>query len=259
MRAVITDIVHVFFALPFYVLFALSLAGIAAWRAQRGSRLHRWRYAWVLLGILVYAIGVEAVPAAILAWIESRYAAPEITAQQRRPDNVIIVLTAGWLRSTPKGYEQKLGEAGWERTVAAVALWRRIGGRLLFSGAPAPSGQGSAAETMARLAHALGVPDDALLVEPASLNTHENLLYSKRLLGEGRHALWLVTSAVHMPRSVAAARALELEVIPYPCDFRADQRLTWQMLLPSNDAPAELEHALHELVGMAAYRLLGWN
>jgi uncharacterized SAM-binding protein YcdF (DUF218 family) len=259
MRALTTDIVHFFFSLPLYLLLALALSGVAAWRAESGARLRRWRHVLVVLAMLVYAVSAPAIPAAITAWIESRYPVPELAARQRRPDNVIIVLTAGWLRSMPAGFEQKIGEAGWERTAVAVDLWRQIGGRLLFSGAPAPDAHDSAAAAMARLARALGVPDDALLVEPASLNTHENLLYSKRLLGEGRHTLWLVTSAIHMPRSVAAARSLGLEVIPYPCDFRADQRLTWRTLIPANDALPMLERALHELVGMAVYRLRGWN
>jgi len=259
MRALSTDIAHVFLSLPLYLLLVLSFIGVAAWRADKGSRLHRWRYVLAGLAMLVYAVSVPAIPVAITAWIEHRYPVPDSAARQRRPDNVIVVLSAGWLRSTPAGFEQKIGEAGWERTVVAVDLWRQIGGRLLFSGAPAPDGHDSAAAAMARLAHALGVPDDALLVEPASLNTRENLQYSKKLLGEGRHTLWLLTSAIHMPRSVAAARMVGLEVIPYPCDFRADQRLTWQTLMPANDALPMLERALHELIGMAAYRLRGWN
>lgn len=259
MRALITDIGHVFFSLPLYLLLALVLAGVAAWRADRGSRLRRWRHVVTGLAILAYAVSAPAIPAAVTAWIENRHAVPDIAARERRADNVIIVLTSGWLRSTPTGFEQKIGEAGWERTVAAVALWRKTGGRLLFTGAPAPDGRDSAAAAMARWARALGVPEDALLVEPASLNTRENLLYSKKLLGGGRYFLWLVTSAIHMPRSVAVARSLGLEVIPYPCDFRADQRLTWQMLIPANDAPPMLERALHELIGMAAYRLRGWS
>ena len=32
-----------------------------------------------------------------------------------------------------------------------------------------------------------------------------------------------------------------------------------EMLMPSNDAPPGLEHALRELVGMAEYRRRGWN
>ncbi len=259
MRALTTDLIHVFFSLPFYVLLALSLITVIAWRADRGLRLHRWRHVLLALVLLVYGVSAPAVPAAISAWIENRYPVPDIATRQHRPDSVIIVLTAGWLRSTPTGYEQKIGEGGWERTWVAVELWRHIGGRLLFSGAPTPDGRDSTAAAMARLAHALGVPDDALLVEPASLNTRENLLFAKKLLGEGRHTLWLVTSALHMPRSVAAARALGMEVIPYPCDFRADQGLSWQMLIPSNHAPPELEVALHELVGMAAYRWRAWN
>lgn len=257
MRALLTDIVHVFLSLPFYFLLGILLLGLMSYKSARGTTIHRYRHVFPLLGFMVYALSVPATSTLIESHLEDYYSVPAVPEHARRTDNTIIVLTAGWLRSTPQGFEQKIGEAGWERTATAVKLWKKIGGRLLFSGAPAPGG-GSAAEKMALFAREMGVPEQALLVETESLNTRENLLFSKKLIGERGGTLWLVTSALHMPRSMAVAEALGLEVIPYPCDFRVDQRLSWQMFVPANSGPAALEGALHELLGTLQYRLRGW-
>lgn len=256
--ATLTEIVHQFLSFPMWVFLGLLAVAIWCCRAPERSRAFRLRY-WAMLGAgLFYLLSLPAIPAVLEVWLESRYPVRQVTEADSSPDNVIIVLTAGWLRYTRDGYEQKLGEAGWERTVAAVALRKRIGGRILFSGAPTPDGKGSAAGTMAEFAKLLGVPADALLVEPAALNTHENLLFSKRLLGPGVHRVWLLTSAFHLPRAVAAAQGEGMEVIPFPCDFRADEGLDWTAFLPGNAARPALERSLHELVGMAAYRWRGW-
>lgn len=253
-----TEVLHSLLSFPMWVFFALLAATVAAWRSSRPSR-RRWRVPLLAVAVTFYLLSMPAVPGALELWLESRYPVPVVTENDRSPDNVVIVLTAGWLRSTQTGFEQKLGEAGWERTIAAVALWRKVGGRILFTGAPTPDGRDSAAASMARLAHALGVPSEALLVEPASLNTHENLLFAKRLLGPGPQRLWLLTSAFHLPRAVAAAKAVGLDVKPYPCDFRADERWDWDIALPGNSSRAALERSLHEIGGMAIYRLRGWN
>ncbi|MBI9043023.1 MAG: YdcF family protein, partial [Anaerolineaceae bacterium] len=61
------------------------------------------------------------------------------------------------------------------------------------------------ADEMAEIMKRLSVPDDVILLEEKSLNTYENALYSKEILMEkGIGKIILVTSAMHMPRSVAA-------------------------------------------------------
>ena len=129
---------------------------------------------------------------------------------------------------------------------------------MIFSGAPTPDGDDSAAAGMARVAQQLGVPITQIKVEPASLSTHENFLFSKPLLDQYQGEVWLVTSALHMPRAMAVAKKLGIAVIAYPCDFRAEERSNWRLWLPSNAGPAMLEEALHELLGILQYRVSGW-
>jgi uncharacterized SAM-binding protein YcdF (DUF218 family) len=70
--------------------------------------------------------------------------------------------------------------------------------------------------------------------------------------------VWLVTSALHMPRSLAIARSLGIKVRAYPCDFRTLEHPTWRAWLPDHGGPLLWYDALHELVGLAWYRLRGW-
>lgn len=259
MRSVTTELLHLFLSLPFILIVVLAVLAMLAFRARAASGLRPWRYVFLFAGMGVYFISAPLISNAILRWIESSYSAPlpANVAQLKQP--TIFVLTAGWLRTTALGYESKLSEAGWERTHAAVQLWKRTGGILIFSGAPTPAGDDSAAAGMARVAQQLGVPAAAIKIESASLNTHENFLFSKSLLNARTGEILLVTSALHMPRAMAVAKRMAIPMIAYPCDFRGEERPTWRLWLPSNAGPEMLEEALHELLGILQYRWRGWG
>ena len=78
----------------------------------------------------------------------------------------------------------------------------------------------SQAEEMASLLEMLGVPKDKIWLEDASRNTEENAVFSKKILeAKGAKRILLVTSAVHMPRSVLLFERQGLEVIPAPTDY----------------------------------------
>lgn len=143
---------------------------------------------------------------------------------------------------------------------------------LVFSGGRITWGQGqsrSEAEDMAELAEALGVPPSAILIEPDSLNTFENAAYTQVLLTElGIERILLVTSAMHMPRSLAIFRKQGFEAIAAPTDFHvvrdpADPaQTTWPgrvlRLMPQTDNLHYLTHALKEYLGIGIYWLRGW-
>jgi uncharacterized SAM-binding protein YcdF (DUF218 family) len=258
MRSVTTDLVHLFFTVPFYLVVLLAALAVRGWW-RRDSVWNRLRYYLVVSTVVVYFVSVPALSNAMVGAIEDMYGVPTIAPSVKGDDTYIVVLSGGWFRAVQEGYEIKLGEASWERTDAAVALWMKVGGTLVFTGAPLPDGSNSVAQLMADLARRLGVPKDRILVEAHSRNTHENLLFTERDFHiSQKPRVVVLTSALHMSRSVAIAERLGIHVIPYPCDFRADKRPTWQMWLPSNDAAAATEEVLHEIVGILAYRLRGW-
>jgi uncharacterized SAM-binding protein YcdF (DUF218 family) len=101
----------------------------------------------------------------------------------------------------------------------------------------------------------MGVDPATVVFEERSRNTHENAIYSAEILADRPGPYLLVTSAYHMPRALGCFRQAGIEVIPYPVDYRIF-RPSWLYVSPAarfND----LDFALQEIVGLAAYRLLG--
>ncbi len=133
-----------------------------------------------------------------------------------------------------------------------------------------PESTGSPAEQMAELMDMLGVPTDALWLDTKSLNTYENAVYSAEILREkGINRVLLVTSAMHMPRSVALFKKQGLEVIPAPADYTVTQE-GWNNLFsdspetniisffPNASSLSLTTNVLKEYIGMLIYQLRGW-
>jgi len=119
----------------------------------------------------------------------------------------------------------------------------------------------SEAEVMRSLLVEWGIPDAALQIEGGSINTHENALFSYRLLaGRGVRRIILVTSAMHMPRAAAAFRKAGFDIIPAPADFQTgwEAPSTIFRWMPQSDAFVNSSKAIHEWLGLWVYRLRGW-
>ena len=67
--------------------------------------------------------------------------------------------------------------------------------------------------------------------------------------------IWLVTSALHMPRALSAFRAAGFEPCAYPADVRAARLDSIADVLPSAGAIADTDAVLHEWVGEIVYRI----
>jgi uncharacterized SAM-binding protein YcdF (DUF218 family) len=68
----------------------------------------------------------------------------------------------------------------------------------------------------------------------------------------------LVTSANHMPRAMGAFRKAGFTVEPWPVDYRtADKYDRYLMFEAPSEGLRRLELAVHEWIGLIAYRLMG--
>jgi uncharacterized SAM-binding protein YcdF (DUF218 family) len=66
-----------------------------------------------------------------------------------------------------------------------------------------------------------------------------------------------VTSAFHMPRSVGVFRKAGWSVLPYPVDYRVAPIHLRRPGLELESGLKQAQLALHEWVGLVAYRLMG--
>ena len=154
-------------------------------------------------------------------------AAPVGTAAQ-----AIVVLTGGhW------------------KAMETVRLQRATGLPVLASG-----GDGEAANIKAQLEREFGVP--VRWTEGDSLTTEENAMFSAKILAVARvHKILLVTHALHMPRAQRLFSDTGLEVTPAPTDFSIHAPLKWGDFWPSAEGQKTSQSALHEIFGLAWYRL----
>lgn len=106
------------------------------------------------------------------------------------------------------------------------------------------------AQAMAMLLTDLGIPPSALILEEEARSTRENASLTKRLVKNDRVAL--VTSAFHMPRSVASFEKEGVNVDAYPTDFQIapETRPLWARLLPTASTLEESETALKEYLAI---------
>ncbi|HEX7769639.1 MAG TPA: YdcF family protein, partial [Dokdonella sp.] len=112
---------------------------------------------------------------------------------------------------------------------------------------------------MADVAENLGVPASSIRAELASTTTWENATAVRALEPSSPARIWLVTSALHMPRALLAFRAAGFEPCAYPGDYRGAPLEGPTDFLPSAGAIGNTDAVLHEWAGEIAYRIRMWR
>lgn len=255
--------------LPLFV-YPLGLACIMLFLALVSINNSGRRRTFIILALLILWLsstsGFSNLIARSLEW---RYKPPE-----EIPSAEAIILLGGGTESAvyPRSGVEING-AG-DRVFYAAQLYKDGKAPLiLLSGGEITwlnDGSTTPADDMAEILTAMGVPADALIIEDRSRNTYENALNAKEMLDElGINRILLVTSAMHMPRSVALFKAQGFEVTPLPVDYSVvendsaeSQNDVWVTkiidIIPNTSNLALTTNALKEYLGSFIYKLQGW-
>jgi uncharacterized SAM-binding protein YcdF (DUF218 family) len=185
------------------------------------------------------------------------------------PTAEAIVILGGATRPkiAPRPWYE-VNEAG-DRLLYGALLYKQkkaplivvTGGRAEWLG----EGGNPESEDMAAILELMGVPREAIIQESQSFNTRDNAVNTRQiLLQRNIRKVLLVTSALHMPRSMEIFRKIEIESIAAPTDFLAGQSRNNKGfavildLLPSVDALKNTTNAIKEYIGLLVYQLAGW-
>jgi uncharacterized SAM-binding protein YcdF (DUF218 family) len=217
--------------------------------------------ALVLAVAVLWLASTPVVADALVARLERSHA---YVAPEDAPSADAIVVLGGALGPArpPRGTPD-LGD-GADRVLHAARLHRAGKAPLVVAAGGSAPGQSTRAEgdDIADLLVEWGVPRESILVEGGSLDTYGNATEAKRLLDErGVRRVLLVTSALHMPRALAAFRRAGLEAVPAPTDFLAIDGASSSVLdwLPNAEALVRTTVVVHEALGRIWYRLRGWE
>jgi uncharacterized SAM-binding protein YcdF (DUF218 family) len=138
------------------------------------------------------------------------------------------------------------------------------GGRIAWQGNGSPE-----AEDVTKLLVRMGVPARDIILESESLNTRDNAVNVQPILqAQNFKTILLVTSALHMPRSMAIFKNLGIKAIAAPTDYRVSRLELDQptvgaesailSLIPDDGALNLTTQAIKEYIGILVYRLRGW-
>ncbi len=228
----------------------------------------RWAAAPIALALIVLLVGSNAwVSRSLVRSLEWQ----NIPSAELPNAEAIVVLGGATKPAFPPRPSVDLSEEG-DRVLYGAQLYQQkkapiiivAGGRIDWRG----SGPSESAD-MAAILTQIGVPTEAILQEPLSLNTYENAVNVRKILdARGIRRVLLVTSAMHMPRSLLIFKRQGIAAIPAPTDFlvtdneleepQNSPQATLLNLIPDAKQLDNFTRALKEYIGIVVYRLRGW-
>lgn len=233
----------------------LILLAIGVWRLS-ASRGRKGLALVVLVLVAGVAAAIEPLAALPLVPLESRF--PVLHTLPGKVDGIILLGGAVDPERTAE-----YGQVALNRSAARVTEALRLAqhyptARILLSGGIGGLLNEPTTEAVAtaQLLTALGVAPSRLVIEDKSRTTHENAVFSKRIVDPKPGEVWiLVTSADHMPRAVGCFRKVGWPVVADPVDFEAAKRLHISLASGLDN----VDMAAHEWLGLVGYRIAGWT
>jgi uncharacterized SAM-binding protein YcdF (DUF218 family) len=234
------------------VLLAVSL--LVRQRTTLGRNLR-----WIALALLLL-MGWLPLPDGLIRHLESRYAEVQPSADLLGFVGVVVLGGSTETGHVAQAHVQPLLNDAAERMTAPLAMLHKNPHlRVVYTG-----GEGTlrvSGTSEATLAQSFfsgqGMADKRITYETQSRTTHENAVFSAQLPGVDITQRWLlVTSAWHMPRSMATFAKAGWNVTAYPVDYRTGSTTPWTEY-SLREGAQKWGLALHEVLGAVAYRLTG--
>ncbi len=235
---------------PATIILLLLAAGLffLGRSGQKGRRGALWF--WLALGGF-YLFTTALLPNLLLRPLEGRY--PPLSRLADLTDiRYIVILAGGPVLPAEVPAASRLNGATVRRVLEGIRLYYLLEQRpvVVMSG----NGDPPTAAVMVALAQSLGVAPDKLVSENTSPDTHGNAQAVKAIVQDA--AFILVTSAAHLPRSMAIFQHLGMQPVPAPADFRGQGSFCWKDLVPRGKHVTNIEDALHEYLGLAYLSLV---
>lgn len=236
--------------LPPTIWLLLLLAVLVFWRRPWARKL------LAVTWLIIFALHSGLVNHALRYPLETSYP-PLRDPKAAGSYDAIVVLTSGSIPAEGLIPFPSIDEYMFRRLEEAWRLYRIRPKPIVVSGGhvnpftPAKNENAIAREYLIRW----GVPHHDVIGEDRSRDTFESALEVQKLLAQkGWKRYLLVTSAVHMPRSMLVFAAFAPDPVPAPGDFSLGKvELNPLDFFPSESAARRLFVTLHEYLGLANY------
>lgn len=252
---------HLISKLGWWLISPLNLGFVILLIALALLWTKRWRLGRALIGLLaVCGLAISVLPVAdwTIRPLEDRF--PAVTSPLERVDGIVVLGGVMDQFMTRARGQPSLNRTVERLTEFMVLAKRHPGAKLVFSG-----GSGSAFDQTLKEATAVrqffssqGLDPSRVVFERDSRNTAENATLTKALATPKPDERWvLITSALHMPRSIGVFRAAGWKITAYPVDYLTSASYSPLDGYGFGPGVNALSTALREWIALAVYRFLG--
>lgn len=166
----------------------------------------------------------------------------------------IHVLGNGHNLDSQQPLSSQITSAGIKRDLEGILIhFKMDGSKMIFTGFKG-STDISNARMNAKLALALGVKDENIIISETPKDTKEEALFTKSIVGD--EPFVLVTSATHMPRAMMLFKSLGLNPIPAPTSFYKN-KFDGYLQAPNGGSLYKSKIAMHEYIGILWSKIRG--
>lgn len=234
------------FLLPPFNLLLLCGGGLLLWR--RRPVVARW-----LVGASFAGLWLLSTPYVANELLRALEGAPHPVNPNTEPADAIVVLGGGTYFDAPEYGGDTVSAFTLVRLRYAARLARETGKPVLVSGGNPEGNRIPEGDQMkAVLENEFHVP--VKWVEKRSRNTHENAVFSYRILSPlGIRRIYLVTHAWHMPRASMAFRSAGFDVVPAATMYATMPPASILQFIPDARALQDSRWFFHEIIGLAWY------
>ena len=241
------------FLLPLPFCLLLIFAGLLLLWFTRRQKLGK---IFVTAGAIVLTLcGYEIFARQIIKPLERQYAPLTVNAEMQSSVRWIVVLGGGAMEDDFVPQTSQLSRASLARVVEGVRLQRSLpGAKLIFSGGSI-FGSPAEAEIMRVVAVSLGVESERIVLDTQSRDTQDQARIVSNIVKD--EPLIIVTSAAHIPRSVALFENRGMRPIPAPTDYEAfdSKHINVGDFFPGATSLNTVNSAIHEYLGRAWARM----
>ena len=245
---------------PVTLILVLLLSGLVLlWF----TRKQKTRKAVITFGAIIFALlGYGYFPDLLLSPLERQYPPlmTEGAAGLSSSDSIhsvkwIVLLGGGHVADSRIPVTSQISNESLTRLVECIRIHRLLRGSKIILSGGAVYDSASEAGTFAKVAAILNVNAKDIMLDDISRDTEEEAENIRSIVGQDRFIL--VTSAYHMPRSMAIFNKAGLKPIPAPTNYLVKERQakTPDDFYPSSMGLMKAECAMHEYLGLLWLRI----
>ena len=226
--------------------------------------LARWGRRWVLALLAGYLALASPAGAGLFARTLSGGFRPIGSSAEAGGARVVVVLGSGSVNLRASGRQLSVVnmQAGL-RVLEAARLFELMNGPLIIVSGGVTERDGAAAPESIALRRALvdlGVPADRIVLESESKNTRDEVVIIKRMLAErGENGFVLVTSPLHMRRSIRAFEHEGLHPVPSTSSLVPATSTARSWWLPNDVWLHVADATIYEWMASGYYWWQGWT